>query len=110
MTRQRLLLPSVRVAMPSNAPPADLFRDPAVLLQLGWAPAQSGAGSIGGHRHPDGRQEESLPCHPDTLRDAALAGRGVRLAESPAGRGAVALSAAVRARQGLRGGWQRTGR
>jgi hypothetical protein len=27
-------------------------------------------GSNGRHRHPEGRQEESLPCHPDTLRDA----------------------------------------
>src|SRR6266550_139843 len=47
-----------------------LFREPAVLLQLGWAPVQIRAGSNGRHRHPDGRQEESLPCHPDTLRDA----------------------------------------
>src|SRR5947209_9170277 len=47
-----------------------LFREPAVLLQLGWAPMQIRAGSNGRHRHPDGRQEESLPCHPDTLRDA----------------------------------------
>jgi hypothetical protein len=46
-----------------------LFREPAVLLQLGWAPAQSRAGGNGRHRHPDGRQAESLPCHPDTLRD-----------------------------------------
>jgi hypothetical protein len=41
-----------------------------VLVQLGWAPVQIRAGSNGRHRHPDGRQEESLPCHPDTLRDA----------------------------------------
>src|SRR3989475_11641960 len=47
-----------------------LFREPAVLLQLGWAPVQIRSGSNGRHRHPDGRQEESLPCHPDTLRDA----------------------------------------
>jgi hypothetical protein len=47
-----------------------LFREPAILLQLGWAPAQIRAGSNGRHRHPEGRQEESLPCHPDTLRDA----------------------------------------
>ncbi len=47
-----------------------LFREPAVLLQLGWAPVQIRAGSNGRHRHPEGRQEESLPCHPDTLRDA----------------------------------------
>jgi hypothetical protein len=46
-----------------------LFREPAVLLQLGWAPVQIRQGSNGRHRHPDGRQEESLPCHPDTLRD-----------------------------------------
>jgi Transposase DDE domain len=47
-----------------------LFREPAVLLQLGWAPVQIRAGSNGRHRHPEGRQEESLSCHPDTLRDA----------------------------------------
>src|SRR5438093_3100112 len=47
-----------------------LFREPAVLLQLGWAPVQIRQGSNGRHRHPIGRQEESLPCHPDTLRDA----------------------------------------
>ena len=47
-----------------------LFREPAVLLQLGWAPVQIRQGSNGRHRHPDGRQEKSLPCHPDTLRDA----------------------------------------
>src|SRR6266852_2499227 len=46
-----------------------LFREPTVLLQLGWAPVQIRAGSNGRHRHPNGRQEESLPCHPDTLRD-----------------------------------------
>src|SRR5437868_14903475 len=46
-----------------------LFREPAVLLQLGWAPVQIRQGSNGRHRHPQGRQEESLPCHPDTLRD-----------------------------------------
>src|SRR5947207_5480898 len=28
------------------------------------------AGSNGRHCHPEGRQEESLPCHPDTLSDA----------------------------------------
>ncbi len=47
-----------------------LFREPAVLLQLGWAPVQIRQGSNGRHRHPVGRQVESLPCHPDTLRDA----------------------------------------
>jgi hypothetical protein len=47
-----------------------LFREPAILLQLGWAPAQIREGDNGRHRHPEGRQPESLPCHPDTLRDA----------------------------------------
>jgi hypothetical protein len=45
-----------------------LFREPAVLLQLGWAPVQIRQGSNGRHRHPQGRREESLPCHPDALR------------------------------------------
>src|SRR3989440_8342932 len=51
-----------------------LFREPAVLLQLGWAPVQIRSGSNGRHRHPQGRQEESLPCHPDTVRDALRRG------------------------------------
>src|SRR5207248_6628087 len=51
------------------AAPGALFREPAVLLQLGWAPAQVRHGANGRHRHPEGRQAESLPCHPDTLRD-----------------------------------------
>ena len=40
------------------------------MLRLGWAPAQIQAGDNHRHRHPEGRQVESLPCHPDTLRDA----------------------------------------
>jgi hypothetical protein len=47
-----------------------LFQDPAILLRLGWTPAQIQAGDNGRHRHPEGRREESLPCHPDALRDA----------------------------------------
>ena len=62
-------LPFVEQASLSGAAEV-LFREPAVLLQLGWAPVQIRAGSNGRHRHPEGRQEESLPCHPDTLRDA----------------------------------------
>lgn len=46
-----------------------LFREPAILLQLGWAPVQIRAGDNGRARHPEGRQPESLPCHPDVLRD-----------------------------------------
>jgi len=47
-----------------------LLREPAVLLRLGWSPVQVQQGDNAQHRHPAGRQAESLPCHPDTLRDA----------------------------------------
>jgi hypothetical protein len=47
-----------------------LFREPAVLLQLGCAPVQIRQGSTERNRHPEGRREESLPCHPGTQRDA----------------------------------------
>jgi hypothetical protein len=46
-----------------------LFGEPAVLLHLGWAPVPIREGDNGRHRHPDGRQAESRPCHPDTLRE-----------------------------------------
>jgi DDE family transposase len=46
-----------------------LFQEPALLLRLGWAPAQIQSGDNRRHRHPEGRQAQSLPCHPDTLRD-----------------------------------------
>jgi hypothetical protein len=72
-------LPFVEQASLSGASEV-LFREPAVLLQLGWAPVQIRQGSNGRHRYPEGRQEESLPCHPDTLRDATLAYRGVSVA------------------------------
>src|SRR5438067_9784847 len=62
-------LPFVEQASLSGAAEV-LFREPAVLLQLGWVPVQIRSGSNGRHRHPEGRQEESLPCHADTLRDA----------------------------------------
>jgi hypothetical protein len=69
LLRTLATLPFVDQAALSGASEV-LFREPAVLLQLGWAPVQIRAGSNGRHRHPEGRQEESLPCHPDTLRDA----------------------------------------
>src|SRR4051794_25680169 len=37
-----------------------LFQDPAILLRLGWAPAQIRAGDSHRHRHPEGRQAGSL--------------------------------------------------
>ena len=69
LLRTLATLPFVEQASLSGASEV-LFRKPAVLLQLGWAPVQIRSGSNGRHRHPDGRQEESLPCHADTLRDA----------------------------------------
>ena len=69
LLRTLATLPFVEQASLSGAAEV-LFREPAVLLQLGWAPVQIRSGSNGRHRHPDGRQVESLPCHPDTLRDA----------------------------------------
>src|SRR6266571_2818911 len=69
LLRTLATLPFVEQASLSGASEV-LFREPAVLLQLGWAPVQIRAGSNGRHRHPEGRREEPLPCHPDTLRDA----------------------------------------
>src|SRR5438128_3046957 len=69
LRRTLATLPFVEQASLSGASEV-LFREPAVLLQVGWAPVQIRQGSNGRHRHPQGRQEESLPCHPDTLRDA----------------------------------------
>ena len=69
LLRTLATLPFVEQASLSGAAEV-LFREPAVLLQLGWAPVQIRAGSKGRHRHPEGRQEESLACHADTLRDA----------------------------------------
>jgi hypothetical protein len=69
LLRTLATLPFVAAASLSGATEL-LFKEPAVLLHLGWAAVQIREGSNGRHRHPDGRQEGSLPCHPDTLRDA----------------------------------------
>jgi hypothetical protein len=45
-----------------------LFREPAVLLHLGWSPFQIREGDNERHRRPNGRTALSLPCHPETLR------------------------------------------
>lgn len=68
LLRTLAVLPFLPVASLSGAAGA-LFREPAILLQLGWAPADIRAGRNERHRHPAGRQPESLPGHPDTLRD-----------------------------------------
>jgi hypothetical protein len=62
-------LPVLAEAALSGAAGA-LCRAPAILRRLGWAPVAIRAGTNGRHRHPNGRQPESLPCHRDTLRDA----------------------------------------
>lgn len=69
LRRTLATLPFVAEASLSGAAGA-LFREPAILLRLGWAPVALREGGNGRHRHPVGRQPESLPCHPDTLRDA----------------------------------------
>src|SRR3990172_596062 len=46
-----------------------LFSDPAVLVQLGYAPVQLRQGGTAPHRRPTGKTDQSVPIHPDTLRD-----------------------------------------
>jgi hypothetical protein len=41
-----------------------LFREPAVLLQLGWAPVHIRQGSNGRHRHPMGDKKSPCPAIP----------------------------------------------
>lgn len=69
LMRTLATLPFVAGASLSGATET-LFKEPAILLRLGWAPVHLRDGTNGRHRHPQGRQAESLPCHPDTLRDA----------------------------------------
>lgn len=46
-----------------------LFRNPAILLHLGWSAVQIQMGDNERHRAPQGRLPQSLPCHPETLRN-----------------------------------------
>lgn len=46
-----------------------LFSEPAILVQLGYAPIQLAEGVSARHRRPEGKGEESIPVHCDTLRD-----------------------------------------
>ena len=71
LLRTLAVLPFLATASLSGAA-AELFREPAVLLHLGWSPLQIQIGDNERHRNPAGRQPESHPCHPDTLRDALL--------------------------------------
>ena len=97
LLRTLATLPFVEQASLSGASSV-LFREPAILLQLGWAPVQIRQGSNGRHRHPEGRQEESLPCHPDPLRDALR-----RVGESAWLQAQVAGVQALYQRQWVRG-------
>jgi DDE family transposase len=69
LLRTLAVLPFLAEASLSGAAGA-LFREPAILLRLGWAPVAIREGTNDRHRHPAGRRPQSLPCHPDTLRDA----------------------------------------
>jgi hypothetical protein len=46
-----------------------LFSDPAILVQLGYAPVELAAGVSARHRKATGKGAESVPIHIDTLRD-----------------------------------------
>jgi hypothetical protein len=46
-----------------------LFSDPAILVQLGYAPIELAEGVSARHRRPKGKSAESIPLHSDTLRD-----------------------------------------
>jgi hypothetical protein len=46
-----------------------LCSDPAVLVQLGYAPVELQRGVTARHRRPTGKTDQSVPIHPDTLRD-----------------------------------------
>ncbi len=69
LLRTAAVLPFVESGSLSGAA-GQLFGEPAILLHLGWSPLQISIGDNERHRHPAGRAETSLPCHPDTLRDA----------------------------------------
>lgn len=68
LLRTAATLPFVEAASLSGASEV-LFKEPAILLELGWTAAAISGGTNGRHRNPEGRQTESLPIHPDTLRD-----------------------------------------
>ncbi len=52
-----------------NGSAESLFGEPAILIQLGYAPVQLRQGVSARHRRPEGKTDQSVPLHPDTLRD-----------------------------------------
>lgn len=69
LLRSAAVLPFLSTASFCGAA-GQLFRDPAILLRLGWSPLQIEIGDNERHRYGLTRQANSLPCHPETLRDA----------------------------------------
>lgn len=67
LLRTLAVLPFLPTASLSGASSL-LFRDPAILLHLGWSAVQIRMGDNERHRSPAGRQPQSLPCHAETLR------------------------------------------
>jgi DDE family transposase len=68
LLRTLAVLPFLEAASLEGAT-GQLFSEPAVLLHLGWSPLQITWGDNERHRQGSHRLAESLPCHPDTLRD-----------------------------------------
>ena len=69
LLRTTAVLPFLETVSLSGAA-QQLFGDPAILLHLGWSPLQIRIGDNERHRRPQARAPQSLPCHPETLRDA----------------------------------------
>lgn len=68
LLRTAAVLPFLETASLSGAASL-LFRNPAVLLHLGWSAVQIQMGDNERYRSPEGRRPQSLPCHPETLRN-----------------------------------------
>jgi hypothetical protein len=70
------LLLRTAAVLPFLSPPGlvtaagQLFGEPAILLRLGWSPLQICMGDNERHRQRQNRRVASLPCDPETLRDA----------------------------------------
>lgn len=68
LLRTLAVLPFLEAAS-LDASTGQLFGEPAILLELGWSPLQITWGDNERHRQGNHRLADSLPCHPDTLRD-----------------------------------------
>src|SRR5437588_8998985 len=109
LLRTLATLPFVEQASLSGASEI-LFREPAVLLQLGWAPVQIRGGEQWTASASRGTARGILAVSSGYVARCLAAGRRVSVAASASRRSAVALSAAVGARQSLCRRWQRARR